>query len=137
MQCGNIPATHAHNVRRDKSAEDITTKNDDRAANHPFRQFATPALSTTASRPLPFLTQETKMSLNHVTKTTMTSLVDATLLSTAVAAQAVEIEVLHYWTSGGEAKSAAELKKMMEAKGIVWKDFAVAGGGGDTGETAI
>jgi glucose/mannose transport system substrate-binding protein len=108
-----------------------------RAANHPFRQSATPALSTTASRPLPFLTQETKMSLKHLTKTTMASLIAATLLTTAVAAQAVEIEVLHYWTSGGEAKSAAELKKMMEAKGVVWKDFAVAGGGGEAAETAL
>ena len=45
-------------------------------------------------------------------------------------AQAVDVEVLHYWTSGGEAKSVAELKKMMEAKGDQWKDFAVAGGGG-------
>ena len=26
------------------------------------------------------------------------------------AATAGEVEVLHYWTSGGEAKSAAELK---------------------------
>ena len=38
------------------------------------------------------------------------------------------VEVLHYWTSGGEAKSAAELKAMLEAKGHEWKDFAVAGG---------
>jgi glucose/mannose transport system substrate-binding protein len=53
------------------------------------------------------------------------------------AAQAAEVEVLHWWTSGGEAKSAAELKKMVEAKGHVWKDFAVAGGGGDAAMTAL
>ena len=53
------------------------------------------------------------------------------------AAQAANVEVLHYWTSGGEAKSVAELKKMMEAKGHVWKDFAVAGGGGDAAMTAL
>ncbi len=52
-------------------------------------------------------------------------------------AQAAEVEVLHYWTSGGEAKSVAELKKMMEAKGITWKDFAVAGGGGENAMTAL
>jgi hypothetical protein len=40
------------------------------------------------------------------------------------------VEVLHYWTSGGEAKSAAELKKMMQAKGHTWRDFAVAGPAG-------
>lgn len=50
---------------------------------------------------------------------------------------AAEVEVLHWWTSGGEAKSVAELKKMMEAKGHKWKDFAVAGGGGDAAMTAL
>jgi glucose/mannose transport system substrate-binding protein len=53
------------------------------------------------------------------------------------AAQAAEVEVLHYWTSGGEAKSVAELKKMMEAKGDTWKDFAVAGGGGENAMTVL
>lgn len=47
------------------------------------------------------------------------------------------VEVLHYWTSGGEAKSAAELKKMMQAKGHTWRDFAVAGGGGDSAMTVL
>ena len=50
---------------------------------------------------------------------------------------AADVEVLHYWTSGGEAKSVAELKKIMQAKGHVWKDFAVAGGGGDNAATAL
>jgi len=36
---------------------------------------------------------------------------------------AAEVEVLHWWTSGGEAKSVAELKKMLEAKGHKWKDL--------------
>ena len=53
------------------------------------------------------------------------------------AALAGEVEVLHYWTSGGEAKSVAELKKIMQAKGHVWKDFAVAGGGGDNAATVL
>ena len=52
-------------------------------------------------------------------------------------AQAAEVEVLHYWTSGGEARSVAELKKMMEAKGDQWKDFAVAGGGGENAMTVL
>ena len=55
----------------------------------------------------------------------------------AGAIQAGEVEVLHYWTSGGEAKSVAELKKIMQAKGHVWKDFAVAGGGGDNAATVL
>ena len=53
------------------------------------------------------------------------------------AAYAGPVEVLHYWTSGGEAKSVAELKKIMTAKGHEWKDFAVAGGGGDNAATVL
>ena len=48
-----------------------------------------------------------------------------------------EVEVLHWWTSGGEAKSVGELKKIMQAKGHTWKDFAVAGGGGDAAMTVL
>ena len=59
----------------------------------------------------------------------------AALVVAAGAASAGEVEVLHYWTSGGEAKSVAELKKIMTAKGHVWKDFAVAGGGGGNAAT--
>ena len=58
-------------------------------------------------------------------------------LAAGAAVQAGEVEVLHYWTSGGEAKSVAELKKIMQAKGHVWKDFAVAGGGGDNAATLL
>ena len=65
-------------------------------------------------------------------------LVAALTAATAViAAQAGEVEVLHYWTSGGEAKSVAELKKIMQAKNHTWKDFAVAGGGGDNAATVL
>jgi glucose/mannose transport system substrate-binding protein len=63
------------------------------------------------------------------------STIAASVFVTSVSA--AEVEVLHYWTSGGEAKSVAELKKMMEAKGHKWKDFAVAGGGGDAAMTAL
>ena len=58
----------------------------------------------------------------------------ATLSTSAMAA---EVEVLHWWTSGGEAKSAAALKKMLESKGVGWKDFAVAGGGGESAMTVL
>jgi glucose/mannose transport system substrate-binding protein len=55
----------------------------------------------------------------------------------SVTSFAGEVEVLHWWTSGGEAKSAAELKKLIQAKGHTWKDFAVAGGGGDNAMTVL
>ena len=58
-------------------------------------------------------------------------------LVAGAAAVAGEVEVLHYWTSGGEAKSAAELKKIMQSKGHTWRDFAVAGGGGDSAMTVL
>ena len=64
----------------------------------------------------------------------------ATAVALVVAGAAVhagEVEVLHYWTSGGEAKSVAELKKIMQGKGNTWKDFAVAGGGGDNAATVL
>jgi glucose/mannose transport system substrate-binding protein len=52
-------------------------------------------------------------------------------------AHAGEVEVLHWWTSGGEAKAAAALKASLEKKGHTWKDFAVAGGGGDSAMTVL
>lgn len=64
----------------------------------------------------------------------------ATAVALVVAGNAVmagEVEVLHWWTSGGEAKSVGELKKIMQAKGNTWKDFAVAGGGGDNAMTVL
>ncbi|MDP2367376.1 ABC transporter substrate-binding protein [Rhodoferax sp.] len=59
------------------------------------------------------------------------------LVGMGVAARAGEVEVLHWWTSGGEAKSVGELKKIMQGKGHTWKDFAVAGGGGDNAMTVL
>ena len=63
----------------------------------------------------------------------------AAALSTifTLSAQAEEVEVLHYWTSGGEAKSLVELKKILESKDVTWKDFAVAGGGGENAMTVL
>jgi glucose/mannose transport system substrate-binding protein len=55
----------------------------------------------------------------------------------ALTAHAGDLEVLHWWTSGGEAKAAAALKDSMKAKGHTWKDFAVAGGGGDAAMTVL
>lgn len=61
----------------------------------------------------------------------------AALLAAGAAVHAGEVEVLHYWTSGGEAKAASALKATMQAKGHTWKDFAVAGGGGDAAMTVL
>ncbi|TVO36048.1 ABC transporter substrate-binding protein [Vibrio algivorus] len=65
------------------------------------------------------------------------SLLTLALFSTSQLSQAGEVEVLHWWTSGGEAKSVAVLKEMMEKDGHSWKDFAVAGGGGESAMTVL
>ena len=66
-----------------------------------------------------------------------------TLLGLTVAAaamsttQAGEVEVLHWWTSGGEAQAVGVLKDLVEAEGHSWEDFAVAGGAGDSAMTVL
>jgi len=59
------------------------------------------------------------------------------IAGTALATQAAEVEVLHWWTSGGEARSVQELKKMLGTQGVQWRDFSVAGGGGDAAMNAL
>lgn len=56
--------------------------------------------------------------------------------STAISV-AAEVEVLHWWTSGGEAAALDVLKKDLESKGVTWKDMPVAGGGGEAAMTAL
>jgi glucose/mannose transport system substrate-binding protein len=63
--------------------------------------------------------------------------VGAVIAAFSLGAAAAEVEVLHWWTSGGEAKSVAALKKTLEAQGDTWKDFAVAGGGGENAMTVL
>ncbi|WP_437270609.1 ABC transporter substrate-binding protein [Stutzerimonas balearica] len=53
------------------------------------------------------------------------------------AAHAGEVEVLHWWTSGGEKRAADTLKQLVEDQGHTWKDFAVAGGGGEAAMTVL
>ncbi len=52
-------------------------------------------------------------------------------------AWADEVEVLHWWTSGGEAAALNVLKLDLESKGITWKDMPVAGGGGTQAMTVL
>ncbi|MEZ8303955.1 ABC transporter substrate-binding protein [Vibrio splendidus] len=65
------------------------------------------------------------------------TLLTLSLLAASTFSQAGEVEVLHWWTAGGEAKSAAVLKEMIEEQGHTWKDFAVAGGGGESAMTVL
>lgn len=55
----------------------------------------------------------------------------------ATSASAENVEVLHWWTSGGEAAAVSVLKEDLEGKGTGWVDMAVAGGGGDAAMTTL
>ena len=71
-------------------------------------------------------------------KTYVTGAVSAAALLVAGAVYAEpQAEVLHYWTSGGEAKSVAVLQKEFADNGGTWTDMPVAGGGGDAAMTAL
>ncbi len=48
----------------------------------------------------------------------------------AGAVSAAELEVTHWWTSGGEAAAVAEFAKAFDATGNTWVDGAIAGSGG-------
>ena len=59
------------------------------------------------------------------------TLVAAAILAGAVnVASATELEVTHWWTSGGEANAVGELAKAFDATGHTWVDGAIAGSGG-------
>ena len=60
-----------------------------------------------------------------------TKLIGATALVAAstTAASAVELEVMHWWTSGGEAAAVQKFADSWNETGNTWLDGAIAGGG--------
>jgi len=50
----------------------------------------------------------------------------ATALVAASSTSATELEVMHWWTSGGEAAAVGELAKAFDASGNTWVDAAIA-----------
>ncbi|MEP5728639.1 MAG: ABC transporter substrate-binding protein [Sulfitobacter sp.] len=58
------------------------------------------------------------------------NLLGSVALVGASMAHAGELEVTHWWTSGGEAAAVAELAKAFDASGNKWIDGAIAGSGG-------
>ena len=74
----------------------------------------------------------------EIRKTTLAMVSAAALmLATSTASAAGKVEVIHWWTSGGEAAALNVLKKNLEKQGIGWMDGAVAGGGGDQARTVV
>ena len=71
-------------------------------------------------------------------KTMMKLTTALVVASTATSmAQANDVEVLHWWTSGGEASALNVLKQDLESQGIGWQDMPVAGGGGESAMTVL
>ncbi|MCB0182486.1 MAG: carbohydrate ABC transporter substrate-binding protein, partial [Anaerolineae bacterium] len=67
----------------------------------------------------------------------MKSALFAALMATTSAANAADVEVLHWWTSGGEAAALNVLKENLQSQGIGWVDMPVAGGGGEAAMTTL
>jgi glucose/mannose transport system substrate-binding protein len=59
------------------------------------------------------------------------------LAADAPAGSKGSVEVVHWWTSGGEAKAIGVLKQLVEKDGYTWQDSAVAGGGGAAAMTVL
>jgi len=73
-----------------------------------------------------------------VNKYLVKSLAASLVLSfSASQAFADDVEVLHWWTSGGEAAAVGVLKDDLAGKGVGWKDMPIAGGGGDAAMTTL
>jgi len=58
------------------------------------------------------------------------SMLSAAAVIVASQASAVDLEVTHWWTSGGEAAAVAEFAKAFNATEHTWIDGAIAGSGG-------
>jgi glucose/mannose transport system substrate-binding protein len=66
--------------------------------------------------------------------------VSITALMLATASPALcdpSVEVMHFWTSGGEAAALGAVRDKVVAEGVTWTDAPVAGGGGDQAKTAL
>ena len=68
-------------------------------------------------------------------KTTM--MASVALVAMGGAAMAEDVEVLHWWTSGGEAAALNVLKDDLAGQSIGWQDMPVAGGGGTQAMTVL
>ncbi|KFE46638.1 ABC transporter substrate-binding protein [Pseudomonas syringae] len=68
---------------------------------------------------------------------TVISLASLFPLSAVAAESKGSVEVVHWWTSGGEKAAVDVLKAQVEKDGFIWKDGAVAGGGGSTAMTVL
>lgn len=69
-------------------------------------------------------------------KKTLVALAALAFASIQVHAQK-SVEVLHFWTSGGEAAALNVLKSNLDKQGVKWNDMPVSGGGGEQAMTTL
>ncbi len=62
--------------------------------------------------------------------TKLKMLLAGTAMAAASASSATELEVTHWWTSGGEAVAVSKFAEAWNATGNTWVDGAIAGSGG-------
>lgn len=65
------------------------------------------------------------------------SIVAVFLMGAAPALAEPSVEVMHFWTSGGEAAAMSAVRDKVVAGGVTWIDAPIAGGGGDAAKTAL
>ena len=65
-----------------------------------------------------------------MTKMLKIMLSGAIALGATLAYSGPNVEVLHWWTSGGEAKALDNMKQRLDKKGVAWQDMPIAGGSG-------
>ncbi|WP_299967621.1 ABC transporter substrate-binding protein [uncultured Roseobacter sp.] len=73
--------------------------------------------------------------MNKIVKRTLMASTCVFIAGSAVAES--EVEVLHWWTSGGEAAALNVLKEDLSGQGVGWTDMPVAGGGGSDAMTVL
>jgi glucose/mannose transport system substrate-binding protein len=67
----------------------------------------------------------------------LAAVIAVTCSTTAFPADNKTVEVMHWWTSGGEAKALGVLKDGLKQRGFTWKDAPIAGGGGEAARTVL
>ena len=72
-----------------------------------------------------------------VTNSLLASVLAFATMAGGALAQVKEVEVVHWWTSGGEAAALNVLKQNLQKEGFGWKDNPIAGGSGVQAMTVL
>ncbi|MCH2069568.1 MAG: ABC transporter substrate-binding protein [Shimia sp.] len=78
-----------------------------------------------------------KIFKNTMSKILVGTVTTSALLSVHTAIAEPSVEVMHFWTSGGEAAALSAVRQKVIEAGVEWEDAPVAGGGGDNAKTVL